>query len=240
MKIAVCDDDSIYIDALTAGIRSWEQRHHVSVQTDAFRSGKALLTAVSHTAYDLCFLDIDLGEDMNGYDLAGKIRKIHPDASLVFVTNYDTYLKEGYELGILRYFNKPVPLNKLFDVLDLCYEKARSAGKKDEIFRLSDTEKGIPVSQILYIEYFNHSITVHLRSGVQNRRISESLSEILELLPKDRFLRVHKSYLVNIEAVSRFSSSFIYLDDGQEIPIGRSYRETVHQVLRRYFTGEKS
>ena len=238
MRIAVCDDDQLYIEMLKEGIRDWQKETEAAnVFIASFLSAEALLASVhDHKTFDLYFLDIDFGARMNGYELARELRRMAPEAMLIFVTNYDTYLKEGYELNILRYFNKPVPREKLTQVLDLCAAKLK---EKEQAFavRISDNERPLPADTVLSIEYSDHRLLVHTLSGVRSVRTRESFTDFCRKLPDTVFLRCHQSFLVNMNHVNSFSSASITLDDASEVPISRSYREEVVLKLRRFFTG---
>ena len=243
MKIAVCDDDQLYIDMLSRGIRSWQINARADdVKITAFLSAEALLSAVTvRGTFDLYFLDIDFGAKMNGYELAKELRQTDPDAMLIFVTNYDTYLKEGYELNVLRYFNKPVPEDKLKQVLELCAARLKEKQQSHTI-RFSENERPVPVRSILYIEYSNHRLLIYTVSGEHRSvRYRESFADFCAALPENTvFLRCHQSFVVNMDHIQSFTASFITMDDGSVVPVSRGYKEAAFQTLRRFFTGVSS
>ncbi len=172
----------------------------------------------------LVFLDIDLGEE-NGINLARKLRRINPEAVLIFVTNFKEYAPEGYEVDAFRYLAKSELDQKLqpyfSDALKVC------RGRQQTVDILCEGETvPIPTQALFYIESMGHDQYLYLKGSPRERlRTRWSITELEELLRPHGFLRIHKSFLVNMRYLQSLQSTGAVLTTGKSLPVGaRSYR----------------
>ena len=161
---------------------------------------------------DIAFLDIDFaGKRYNGIDIARKLRIFREDAVIVFVTNYIEYAPEGYEVNAFRYVLKSDIREKLPQYLPEVLEQLRNE-KQTLRIQISGEVIDIPLSEIRYIESEKHTVIVHtLRKDYTYYSSLAALEEQLEL---KGFLRIHKSYLVNMNYLKRYQSQGAVLIDG--------------------------
>ena len=117
-KIAVCDDSAGDREYITALARQWAERSGHLLELSQFVSAENFLFEYSGKSdYDILLLDIEMGE-MDGVELAKRLRRENEILQIVFVTGYDHYISEGYEVAALHYLMKPVKEDKLLAVLD--------------------------------------------------------------------------------------------------------------------------
>lgn len=110
MRIVVCEDEPFYQTAIAEAIERWQSASgHTDVELSVFSSSEDVLEAIEHEAeIDLLFVDIQIPGEMSGIDLARRIREACLDMTIVFCTNYNEYVFEGYTVNALRYLKKPV------------------------------------------------------------------------------------------------------------------------------------
>lgn len=185
------------------------------------------VSALNEDMFSRChmvFLDIDLGEE-NGIDLARKLRRINPEAVLIFVTNFKEYAPEGYEVDAFRYLAKSELDQKLQPYFSDALKVCRGRQQTVEILCEGETVS-VPTQALVYIESMGHDQYLYLKGSPRERlRTRWSITELEELLRTHGFLRIHKSFLVNMRYLQSLQSTGAVLTTGKFLPVGaRSYR----------------
>ncbi len=224
-RIAICDDrqeDREYVRQLTA---RWAQQRGNQVEMTEFCSAEQFLFSCPQPDFDLLLLDIEMGE-MDGVSLAKQVRRTNELMQIVFITGYSDYITEGYEVAALHYLMKPVKEEKLFVVLDRAVERLH---KNTKVLTLETAEEmvRVPLYQVSALEVQRNYVTVHAR---QDYTVKKSLSELMEQLD-ERFFRVGRSAVVNLNDISRVTRSDIYLTDGRIIPLPRGAYDKLNRAI---------
>ena len=224
-RIAICDDkqeDREYVQQLTA---RWAQQRENQVEMTEFCSAEQFLFSYPQQDFDLLLLDIEMGE-MDGVSLAKQVRRTNELMQIVFITGYSDYITEGYEVAALHYLMKPVKEEKLFAVLDRAVERLH---KNTKVLTLETAEEmvRVPLYQVSALEVQRNYVTVHAR---QDYTVKKSLSELMEQLD-ERFFRVGRSAVVNLNDISRVTRSDIYLTDGRSIPLPRGAYDKLNRAI---------
>ena len=224
-RIAICDDrqeDREYVRQLTA---RWAQQRGNQVEMTEFCSAEQVLFSCPQPDFDLLLLDIEMGE-MDGVSLAKQVRRTNELMQIVFITGYSDYITEGYEVAALHYLMKPVKEKKLFVVLDRAVERLH---KNTKVLTLETSEEmvRVPLYQVSALEVQRNYVTVHAR---QDYTVKKSLSELMEQLD-ERFFRVGRSAVVNLNDISRVTRSDIYLTDGRSIPLPRGAYDKLNRAI---------
>lgn len=224
-RIAICDDrqeDREYVRQLTA---RWAQQRGNQVEMTEFCSAEQFLFSCPQPDFDLLLLDIEMGE-MDGVSLAKQVRRTNELMQIVFITGYSDYITEGYEVAALHYLMKPVKEEKLFAVLDRAVERLH---KNTKVLTLETAEEmvRVPLYQVSALEVQPNYVTVHAR---QDYTVKKSLSELMEQLD-ERFFRVGRSAVVNLNDISRVTRSDIYLTDGRSIPLPRGAYDKLNRAI---------
>ncbi len=228
MKIAICDDDKIFVKRIYDFL--W-QRQDYSV--DCFLSPSALLAKYeSGESYDILFLDIRM-QSLNGISLAKKIRAYSPHVIIVFLSAYVEYAPSGYEVNAFRYLLKPVSKESLFQVLKDIHAELEGAQKI--ILKTSQCELVVHTNDIYYLEANDKETTVCYNEDIV--LIRKGLHEIADQLPASLFFRVHRKYLVNLAHVREYDEKHLTLSCGHTLPISRrnsrSFRDAIEAYIER-------
>ncbi len=234
MRIAICDDEEVQRQMLKKYLEEWAERNEVILKIELFPNGENFLFLWEDDKdYDLLILDIEMGQ-LSGMELASQIRKQDEEIPILFVTGYDRYISQGYEVSALHYLMKPVCKEKFFDVLD----RFKKKGKQEEKFYFK-AEKGLislPLSKIWYVEASAHQCILY--TELEEYVLCTSISEMTEYLNDYKeFVRCHRSYLVNLRHVSVIVKSELLLDDGRRLPVSRSAEKGVNQAFISLFKG---
>lgn len=229
ISIIICDDDELFASQLKKDVEEAMQKREVSAKVHAFNSAEEIGSDIISNC-DIAFLDIDFkGKDYNGIDIARKIRKAQNDAVIIFITNYIEYAPEGYEVQAFRYLFKSDIPRKLEAGIDKILEQIRAA--KNDIKILSAGELiGIAVQDILYIEAMGHILHFHVtgkKSGEEREYTSYSTLAKMEIdLANRGFLRIHRSYLVNMMHVRKLNCNEAVFCSGDTLSVGsKNYAE---------------
>lgn len=233
--IAIVDDNQIDAEYVQSILEGWSQERQASVQMRRFNSAESFLFHYADDKdWDILLLDIEMGA-MDGVSLAKKIRQENETVQIVFVTGFEDYISEGYEVSALHYLMKPVRQDKLFAVLD----RAIAAMQKTErviLLPVGGEMLRLPVGQVQYVEAFSH--TVAIVTGTDTIQVKVPISEIEKMLG-DGFVRCHRSYLVGLKHIARLSRTEVILDNRKTLPLSRSAAASVHKAFISYYTGEK-
>lgn len=182
---------------------------------------------------DLIFLDIQMPM-LTGIQFLKTLSKA---PKVIFTTAYREYAVESYELEVVDYLLKPITFERFFKAVSKLNipvqttPSVTSQASPETIF-VQSNKKHIKVvlDDILYVESLKDYLKIHQKEGVLV--IKERISHFVTQLPPDRFLQVHRSYIVNTAAVTAFTQLDVEIG-AVEIPIGGKYKEGVLSVLKR-------
>lgn len=234
MRIAICDDEVIQQELLKNYIEDWGAIHEEKVAVNCFACAEEFLFSWEEDkAFDLLILDVEMGE-MNGMELAKKLRSQESEVPILFVTGYEKYMAMGYEVSALHYLLKPVRREKLWEQLS----RIQNSRKNMEKLWFQTTEGSIvvPVEDIWYIEADRHNCILHYADKAQ--MIKHTLSYVVKLLEhRKELVSCHRSLLVNLQHVSMIVKNELVMDNGERLPISRSMTGNVNQAFIRLFQG---
>lgn len=232
MRVAVVDDEAAERVKLKEYLLCYGEENHVRMEIDEYENGDSLMMKY-RTIYDVIIFDIDM-PGMNGMDTARRIRKKDINVVILFVTNVAQYAINGYEVDAVDYIIKPVGY---YDFL-MKFQKAvrRLAHRKEHIVAVEtlDGIQKIKVSDIWYVEVLGHYLIYHTVNGEYKMR--GSMKDHEAELCVYNFIRIHKSYLVNLAYIENIHGNEINVA-GKEVPMGRVYKDRVIEGYFRYIRG---
>ena len=229
-KIAVCDDIKATCDELKEIILSKAKGVlHENISVDIFYSGDALISDIrEENLYDLIFLDIELGGNINGVEVGHIIRDEMDDyiTQIVYISSKNNYDRQLFDVQPLHFLQKPIDVSKLLNDIKLAI---KISGKENKIFEfknLRNTVK-VPYKDILYFESKGREIS--LVSCKMQYTFYDNIQELSKVLP-DFFIYPHRSYLVNYELIACFKYEELIMSNGDIIPISRSKRKEIRKL----------
>lgn len=228
LHIVLCDDDGAFAAAFARRIEALPDYAPRTMRLQVVQDPAAL---TDETPCDLLFLDIDLGAE-NGIRVARRLRRTRPDTVLIFVTNYKEYAPEGYEVNAFRYLAKDELDAKLGPYFRAALAACRTRLRTVEL--VCDGEPvQLPLPKLVYIESRGHDQYLHLQGAERDGFVTHTTLNQLETLLADQgFLRLHKSYLVNMAWLDTLQSGGARLRTGETLPVSaRSYRANKQRYL---------
>jgi DNA-binding LytR/AlgR family response regulator len=178
---------------------------------------------------DLVFLDIHLPK-LKGLDFIKALKK---PPQIIITSAYQEYALQGYELNVVDYLLKPIEFNRFVmavnklkerDMVEASPAPAAVTERASLFFNVSKKRVKMYIDEILFIE----SLKEYIRITTKDKSILTKfqLGQIEEMLAKNGFIRVHRSFLIAKNKVDAFSATDVEIN-GRQIPIGRSYKELV-------------
>lgn len=229
INIVIIENENNELEHLESELKKWGTENSIPISLSAYSSGENYFSQNKEHTADLFFLDIQLN-GMNGMELAKKLRSESYDGSIIFLTSYREFVFEGYQVHALNYLLKPFDLSSLHLCLTEVYN---TLTKKYYIFRNKQEIIQIEYRNILLFSSYLHNIEILTVSGNFNQY--ETLNNILTHIPKE-FVRIHRSYIVNMTHILKISGNIITLSNLIEIPIGRKYLNSVRTAFSEYST----
>ena len=230
LKIAICDDEEFYRDKIQEFLKDYLMIHKLDYVIDLYLSGKLFLEKQENLVrYDVVFMDINM-DQMDGIQTAMQIRKYHSDTYIVFVTAFINYVLEGYKVNAIRYIMKDTLKTAIPECMDAVLNKMQL---RQVEFSFIEGKKKLYTDNILYVESSKHkSIFFYLETKLIQYHIYEKLDHIEEILAPYGFLRIHKSFLVNMKHISKINNYTVFLDTGEELPVPKlKFREVKEEFV---------
>lgn len=229
--LAICDDEAVQRKYLSRAAADWGSREGHEIRIDTFESAEGFLFHYEEDkSYDILLLDIEMG-GMDGIQLARKIRTDNEQLQIIFITGYEEYIAEGYEVEALHYLLKPLDERKLAAALE---RAARRLDKTEPalLFTADGESFRIAVSDILFAEAYGHTTVIVSRRG--RFELRETLDRTQQKLGAD-FVRTHRSCAVNLRAVKRITKDSAVLEDGSCVPLSRRLYQQVNHAFIEYY-----
>lgn len=234
VRCIAIDDEPMALRQIKSYIERTEQLELVAVCRSAMEAQEVLKTATA----DLLFVDINM-PDMNGLEF---VRSIDSGHYIVFTTAHPEFALEGFKLNAIDYLLKPFSYEEfmkatqkvisLVDLVERCHaaesaiaqNEAEAADKEVISVKADYKTQLVKVADIVYLESAGEYVRLHIE-GSSTITTLFRLKNMETTLPADGFLRVHRSYIVNLKRIASYTKGRIFLDNGEYIPLGENYKE---------------
>lgn len=225
------DDEPLALRLLEDNISKVPYLRLVATCNDAFEAMAVLNTE----KIDLIFVDIQM-PGLSGLQFIGSLEN---RPMVIFITAYKQYALDSYELAVVDYLVKPVPLerfikacNRAKDLYDLRSVK-QAIPNADYFFVNADySQVKVVFSDIIWIEGLGDYLKIHLKSTHKPLVIRSSLKSIEAELPEGQFIRIHKSWLIATHEITAIRKNSVFIGE-KEFSVGESYREAVEKLLNK-------
>ena len=229
MNIAVCDDENKILEEIAAFI----EKEFPGSRVEVFSDGQSFLTAVksaSNDEPDLLLIDIDM-PGMSGMEVAAALTEEKSRTLIVFVTAHDELVYDSFKYHPFAFVRKKYLEEELRGVLKDCQKEIDSRNKQF-IFQNASQTINLAQSEILYFEGQANYLAIHTTGD--EYRMRSTMTAVEKELENCGFLRIHKGFLVNLEHVKILKSENLELDNGELLPIGKSYSDEAKKSILRF------
>lgn len=233
-KVLIVDDENLAIEIIENYLSKFEDIEIVDRCSNALRAFEIL----QKKKIDLIFLDIQMPE-ITGLEF---LRSLSNPPKVIITTAYRQYALEGFELDVIDYLLKPISFDRFLKAINKYYKQSGdsdlkvvaekiNAGSENEFIYIKENKKAVKIflDDILFIEAMKDYITIHTTN--KNITAKFTMSKMEEKLPEEKFMRIHKSYIISISKIEAITSSSIEIGK-YELTIGRSYKPKVMNALK--------
>ncbi len=233
LNIAICDDDPLFRSILKPMIAQAAANAGQSVEIAEFSAGDSLMHELrqGRRHIDILFLDVMLGGSVSGLEFGQMIRERDPFIQMIFISSDSEYSLDVFDLEAVYFLNKPVTPERLARAFDLALR--RISAQKLSYLRINSRGHhiNVPYADILYLESERRVIIIH-RTASEHQYYARL--DYLEQIVPDSFIRVHQSYLVNMDYVASLTHGHCELINGEVIPIAQKRRSFVRRRYLQY------
>lgn len=233
-KCLIVDDEELARDLIANHLKQLSEFEVVALCGSAIEARRIL----QENEIDLIFLDIEMPV-LKGTDF---FKNLVNKPNVIFTTAHRNYAVEGFDLNAVDYLLKPITFERFFKATEKFLNQnqtkpIRAIINSNSIKKLNDfifirkdrKQLKLNLDSILYIESLKDYIKIHLTND--KHTVKYSISSFLDLLD-NRFLRIHRSYIVNVDKITAYTKHDIEIES-IEIPIGESYRKTVNEYFQK-------
>ena len=237
LKIAICDDNNIELLKISKIVEEFIDAHlsEHSITYSAFQNGTDLLVAIEKgQVFDIFLLDVVMPL-MNGIQLADEIRNKNTVSKIIFLTSAPEYAVDSYSVDAFYYLLKPIKKDGLIPLLEKAITDIFDKAEKHIIVKCVAGLSKIFLSKLQYAEVIGRTMCFHLKNGEDLESYFGTMSQLeAQLLPDKRFVKPHRSYIVNMDCIKNLVPEGITTVTGAFIPISRNIYKEVKQAYIDY------
>lgn len=230
VRVAIVEDEEGSVKTIMEYLREYEKINNVEFKITVHRDGDEILKKYK-AQFDIILMDIQM-KFVDGMEAAMEIRKADSEVIIIFITNMTQYAVKGYEVEALDYIIKPVSYFAFIQMMNRAIDKIKKTSSRFITLPIKGGILRLNVLDIYYIESFDHRLVLHTKD--EEHSILLTMKSIEEKLESMDFVRINKSYLINLEHVERIKNKVVTVK-GQDIPVSRSRWNQFMQELTSYW-----
>ena len=237
IKCIAIDDEPLALKKLVTYIKKIPYLELVAECRSAIEAQQV----VDQQQVDAIFLDINM-PDLNGLDFAKSMQDHSKGPIMVFTTAYSEYAIEGYKANAVGYLLKPYSFDefetaaqKVKDIMEIRHQSSAevSADPNDNVIYVKSDYRivRIDISSIRYIEAMSEYLRISCDDKEKPVIVLLSMKKIEEHLPTNTFMRIHRSYIINLNKIREVKKNHVILEGDASLPIGDNYKDTFMNYL---------
>jgi len=237
LRLAICDDDMQELSRISSLLHRYRAEKDVVFKYDSFFSAIELLDAMKRLEYHILLLDVFM-PGISGIQAAREIRSFDDSIKIIFLTSSSEFAVESYAVNAHYYLLKPGKEEVLFPILDRIFQDAQRGEEALHIQSPSGYMR-LPYSRIEFLEVLSKKLLFHLSDG-SVKEFSGSLAEYEgRFLSRHEFVKVHRSYIVNMEYIRQLQQKMLVTCAGQAVPVSRLLYAGVRESYMQHLFLEK-
>lgn len=217
------------MDILEKNIVIWAAERGINAAVRKFDNGTSLLYCIRDNGmFDLVFMDVEM-KKMNGLETAARIRENDFITAIIFVSQYENYYKEAYDVHPFHFLNKPVGQARLNEVMD-SYMKMKKRDRETFTFNVNKVQHTVYLSDVLYFSSERRLINVICSDEIHV--FYGKLNDVEDHMTAKqcKFIRIHQSFLVNLRHVKEYRYASLVMSNGDELQISKENRHRIRDI----------
>ena len=235
ISIAICDNEQIFLNQYHKKLKMVAKKLNIDLDIHQFSSGESLLFHLEDypNHFQIIYLDIVM-DGLNGIETALKLRKLNSAVKIIFLTSSKDYVYSAFDANASNYLIKSLHDDKFDDVFLTVYNQVKSE-LIEPLFTIKTQNANylIPFSEIAYFESYKRLIICH-KSNNEKIEYYYKISDLVIDLETQPFVLIHRSFLVNMKFILKFSKTDVHLKNGVVLPVSRNNYEEVKDKLFNY------
>lgn len=233
LNFAICEDNLKQLNILRGYINQFQGDNNICINTMYTMSSEELIKKIENIPdVDLFLMDVEM-QGMNGMDCSEVIRRMYPNALIVFVTGYKDYAFDAFRIKAYDYILKPIVYKKMekvfFRIMDI-KKNSLFLFQKKFVFQSKGMTFALNYDDIYYFEKLLRKVKIVYRDGEEEFYMSNK--ELEETLDLEYFSRCHQSYMVNNKKINAYRNQTIVLENNNYIlPVSKSYIKPIKQTI---------
>ncbi len=233
IHIAICDDEKYMLDNMKKIISQFFKRKNIKIIILQFLNGEELLKYKEKI--DILFLDIQMkNKDMNGMEIARKLRNHKFQGFLIFITVLKEMVFESFEVQAYDYLVKPIEEKRFEKTMERLLLSIQDNKEANLLIQKGYESNIIAFNDIVFCEIIDRKIYLHLVTS----QVIDFYDRIENLETKldSRFFKCHRSFLINLKYLKSYKSGVAYMENGEEIPVSRLRSKEFSNVILQYMS----
>ena len=219
MYIAICDDQVEELEISLDVLNAWQEERQNPIRFKTFRNAAQMLDAAQKEPFTLYLLDVMM-PGMDGMEAAREIRSFDDSADIIFLTCSPEFAYESYGVKASEYLLKPISAKLLYPILDRISLREQKP-EEGLVIKSGSTLIRILFSRLTFVEVNGKHLYFNLIDG-SVRKVYGALNEYeSQLLSRPEFMRIHRSYIVNMLQTKELSSNCVLTFSDQKLPVSR-------------------
>lgn len=237
VSIAICDDIIEELEIISSYVSKNIKDLDIHFKISFFSEGQDLLEHINSSKqnFDIIFLDVYM-KFSNGIDIARRIRDFDKECKIIFITSSKEHAVDSYDVSALHYILKPINEEKLTNAIKIAIESLNKENKHVVIMNKKGNYR-ILYKDILYAESKARVVNIYLKSSEVISFYSK-LEDFFQSLKDERFLRCHKSFLVNMDYILKIENNCAFMCNNIIIPITSSNMTVIKEKYFNYLLKE--
>ena len=241
IKCIAVDDEPLALQKLVTYIKKVPYLDLVAQCPSAIEAQKV----VEQQEVEAIFLDVNM-PDLNGIDFAKSVNQSHTKGPvMIFTTAYSEYAIEGYKANAVGYLLKPYSFDefeaaaqKVRDICEIRQQAESNVSTRiddDGIIYVKSDYKivRINIEQICYIEAMSEYLRISCEGKEKPVIVLLSMKKIEEHLPSGKFMRIHRSFIINLDKINEVKKNHVIIEGGISLPIGDNYKDAFMDYLNK-------
>lgn len=241
IRVGLCDDDKILMEKMKLFVQDCYAQNQIFAKAECFRKGQELLYELEDGAqFDILLLDIEMPQ-MDGMELASKVKEFLPNVCIIFITSHMEYVLDAYELSVFRYIPKNDFQKRLTHALLDAAAMTEVQLRESYVIQNQNRLERIPLKHLAYIvhEGKNAVLVTNLTdkaSGKEIRyKVRKTLQQVYEELNEKEFLFIDRGCIVNLSQIMSIKEESCILKDGTYLPVSQSRMQGLKEQLLEFW-----
>lgn len=235
LNIVICDDESILLQKVRSKLEEFMGNKNYPYVINTFTSGHELLRSCIKEpgGYQLALLDINIGENEDGFSVAEKLRQVYQDKiMIIFLTAHDEYVFQCFEYSPFAFLRKSKLETELEPILERAFIQLSKHKNDVKIFKTMQGERKIDLAKIMYFERIGRKTIIVTEE--ESYETNYQLIQIEEMIKDNDFIMIHRSIIVNMKYIFSIEKDNVVLENREQLPLSRHRIKEVKKAFNLY------